>query len=180
MNKSAHQGRREGPEGGHRTEVRSREAYSLPPPRWPQSDALEVPFGTPTSMYSAWLCVLSVASAVVPSSGLRISVTASPPPAPALEVPVDPAEEADLSVRVANTLMAALETSECLERMLCHMGVGELFLESYKGRLALRLVGLGGYLPRGSQRLFDAVQSVVHRDTDLSCDAFVCGRKDEF
>lgn len=130
-------------------------------------------------MFSAWLRLLLVASAVVLASGLSISVTEAAPPEAVLAVPVDPTEEADLSVRLANTLMAALETAECLERMLCHIGVGELVLESYKGRLALWLVGLGGYLPRGSQRLFDAVQSVVHRDTYLSCDSFLCGRKDE-
>lgn len=128
---------------------------------------------------STWLCVFSVACAVVFVSGLSISTTEPPLLKVVLEAPDNLAEEADLSVRLANTLIAALETSECLEKMLCHIGVGELFLESYKGRLALRLVGLGGYLPKGSQRLYDAVQSVVHRDSELPCDHFICGRKEE-
>ncbi|CAL4064660.1 unnamed protein product [Meganyctiphanes norvegica] len=82
--------------------------------------------------------------------------------------------EADLMVRIANTLQAAMENDQCLERFLCQIGAGEGLHNSMTGRIILRIVSYGIYLPHGGHRMFEAVQNIANSASDC-CENFICG-----
>lgn len=84
------------------------------------------------------------------------------------------ANDQDISQRLAFTLFAALESSECLERFVCLLGVGEVVAGSYGGRLALFMATI--FVDPASERLLEAVANVVDRHDLTRCEDIPCGQ----
>jgi len=82
--------------------------------------------------------------------------------------------EAALMVRIANTLQAAMENSQCLEKLLCEIGAAKGLQNSITGRMILRIVSYGVYLPPGGSRMFEALQNLSQSETDC-CKNYLCG-----
>lgn len=85
----------------------------------------------------------------------------------------DDHENNDLPQRLAATVLAALESSQCLERAVCLLGVGEVVAGSYGGRMALALAAL--FADETSERLLAAVSNVAERRDPTRCEDIPCG-----
>lgn len=90
-----------------------------------------------------------------------------------LQVLDDDQKNTDLPQRLAATVLAALESSQCLERAVCLLGVGEVVAGSYGGRMALALAAM--FVDEKSERLLGAVSNVVGLRDPARCEDIPCG-----